>query len=135
METTINIFQHSSDFKEFKQGETIFSQGDVGDVMYVVQEGTVDIVRDGVSIDTVQMGQVFGEIALLKKAPRSASAIAKTDCKLVPVDARRFLFLIDNNRQFALAIMRALCERLIAADARLTAALQENSIVSETPSA
>lgn len=121
MDNTISIFQHSTDTVEFHQGATIFNQGDTGEVMYVVQEGSIDIIRDGVKIDTVTTGEVFGEMALIRKAPRSAAAVADTDCRLVPVNARRFLFMIDNNREFALAIMRALCERVLITDARLAA--------------
>lgn len=121
VDTTINIFQHSKDSVEFKEGDVIFKQDDPGDVMYVIQEGIVNLFRDGLKSDEVHPGQVFGEMALIRKAPRSDTAIAQTDLRVVPVNARRFLFLIDNNRQFALGIMRALCERIIETDKKLAA--------------
>ena len=127
MDSTINIFQHSKDSIEFKKGDVIFNQGDPGDVMYVIQEGIVDVFRDGVKIDEVHPGRVFGEMALIRKAPRSGTIIAQTDLRVVPVNARKFLFLIDNNRQFALGIMRALCERIIETDGKLAAHYEEKS--------
>lgn len=110
--TKIHIFDRSTDFKEFKAGDVIFSKGDEATNMYVVIEGEVEIdVLDGL-VEHVEKGSFFGEMALITDEPRSATVYAKTDCKIVPVDERRFLFMLQETPGFSLLIMRVLVERL-----------------------
>lgn len=80
--------------------------------MYAVVEGQVDIFVNGKLVETVEKGGIFGEMALIDAENRTATAVAKTDAKLVPVDERRFLFLIQQTPNFALHVMRVLSERL-----------------------
>jgi CRP-like cAMP-binding protein len=96
----------------FAPGDIIFSAGDAGDQMFVVRSGEVDIERDGKVIETLSAGGVFGEMALIDGAPRSATARAKTACELVPINERTFLFLVHETPFFAIAVMRTLAERL-----------------------
>lgn len=111
MNTKINLFQNSTNSIEFKAGDMILQQGECGDTMYIIAEGRVEIDRNGVYIDTLEAGQIFGEIAVLESIERVASATAKTDCRLIPIDAKTFLYLIDHNRSFVLDVMRVLAER------------------------
>jgi CRP/FNR family transcriptional regulator, cyclic AMP receptor protein len=110
MNTQINLFHRNSGIA-FKEGEIIFRQGDDGDSMYIIVEGEVDILYNGHHVDTLRVGQLFGEMALLRSVGRVASAAARTDCRLVPLDMRTFLHLIDHNRHFVLDVMRVLAER------------------------
>jgi CRP-like cAMP-binding protein/predicted MFS family arabinose efflux permease len=57
-------------------GEPVFSQGDIGDRFYVVDEGTVQVLVDGDHVRDLGPGDVFGEIALLRDVPRTASIFA-----------------------------------------------------------
>lgn len=93
-------------------GKIIFAQGDPGDVMYVVLEGQAQIMIDGKLVETVRPGGILGEMALIDAAPRSATAIAKTQCVLVPIDEKRFADLIQRRPEFALHVMRVLANRL-----------------------
>lgn len=110
--TTVNLFRHSTDAKALSAGEVIFSAGDPGDVMYVVQEGEVDIVLGDRVIDSIGPGGIIGEMALIDSRPRSATALARTDCRLVPIDEKRFAFLVQQTPNFALTVMRLMVERL-----------------------
>jgi CRP-like cAMP-binding protein len=75
-------------------------------------EGLVEVqVKDKV-IGTFQPIEVFGEMAVIDPAPRSATVTAKTNCKLAPINQKRFLFLIQQKPQFAIHIMRMLVERI-----------------------
>jgi len=65
-------------------------------------------------LDTLPERSIFGEMALIDNAPRSATAIAATDVKLVPVGEKQFLFLVSRTPHFALNVMRALARRLRA---------------------
>ena len=127
---TTRLFEHSADAKPVSAGTTIFRVGDERDFLYAVVEGKVDIVingrivvfDNGHIVETVEPGGIFGEMALIGKDKRTATAVAKTDGRIVPVDERRFLFLIQQTPNFALHVMAVLAERLRQMDRRLAAA-------------
>jgi CRP/FNR family cyclic AMP-dependent transcriptional regulator len=102
-----------------KPGELIFEQGERGDVMYVVAEGKVDIMIDGKIIDSAGPDSVVGEMALIDLNPRSASAIARTRCSLIPLDEQSFTMLVAKQPEFALTVMRVLVKRLRRMDSQL----------------
>ena len=106
------LFEHASDAKPVAAGTTIFNAGDERDYMYAVLDGQVDIVVNGRVVETVESGGIFGEMALISKDQRTATAVARTDATVVEVDERRFLFLIQQTPNFALHVMRVLSERL-----------------------
>jgi CRP-like cAMP-binding protein len=110
--TTIDLFKHTPDFRTVKAGEVVFNAGDKGDFMYVVQEGTVEIILNGQHIEDIGPGGIFGEMALIDSHPRSASAIAKTDAHIVPIDEKRFNFMVQQTPFFALHVMKITVERL-----------------------
>jgi CRP/FNR family cyclic AMP-dependent transcriptional regulator len=99
---------------EFKAGEVIFREGDAASEFFVIQSGKVDIRLGNRSLGTLSDHDIFGEMALIDAAPRSATAIAATDVKLVPVGEKQFLFLVSCTPHFALNIMRVLARRLRA---------------------
>ncbi|NYE36980.1 MFS family permease [Nocardioides cavernae] len=72
-------------------GAQVFAQGDVGDRYYVVESGAADVVGDGRVVATLGPGEGFGEIALLRAAPRSATVRARTGVRLRTLDAHHFL--------------------------------------------
>jgi len=98
--------------KEFKAGEVIFKEGDAATEFYVVQSGKVDIRLGNRLLGTVGERDIFGEMALIDAAPRSATAVAATDLRLVAVGERQFLFLVSQTPHFALNVMRTLARRL-----------------------
>jgi CRP/FNR family cyclic AMP-dependent transcriptional regulator len=100
--------------REFKAGEVIFREGDAASEFFVIQSGKVDIRLGNRSLGTLSDHDIFGEMALIDAAPRSATAIAATDVKLVPVGEKQFLFLVSCTPHFALNIMRVLARRLRA---------------------
>src|SRR5580692_8362341 len=100
--------------REFKAGEVIFRAGDAASEFYVIQGGKVDIRLGNRLLGTLSDLDIFGEMALIDAAPRSATAIAATDVKLVPVGEKQFLFLVSRTPHFALNIMRVLARRLRA---------------------
>jgi CRP-like cAMP-binding protein len=109
----INIFNKSQDDAEsFEAGQIVFKEGDAGDAMYAVIDGTVDLVHGGRTVETVESGGILGEMALVDKSPRSASAIAATSARLVRVDERHFTFLVHEHPTFALQVMGIMAARL-----------------------
>jgi len=105
--------------KQFKAGDTIFKEGDPATELYVIQSGRVGIQTGNRLLDTLNPNTIFGEMALVDSAPRSASAIAVTDVTLVPVSEKQFLFLVSQTPFFALNVMRILARRLRASNKAL----------------
>jgi CRP-like cAMP-binding protein len=109
---TTELFRHESEPSSYRNGEIIFKEGDPGDCMYAVLEGTVEITRDGKLLEEIGPGGIFGEMALIDHRPRSGRAVAKTDCKTALVTEKRFYFLVQQTPNFSLHVMRVLTERL-----------------------
>jgi CRP-like cAMP-binding protein len=107
-----NLFRNTSDFDRFDAGATIFAKGDPGNSMYAIKDGEVDIVVGDTVLETLGPGSIFGELALIDSNTRSASARAKTACEIVPIDERRFTFLVQETPMFALQVMKVLAQRL-----------------------
>lgn len=78
----------------------------------MVVEGEVDIAVHGNIIGTIGPGSSLGEIGLVDKQPRTATAIARTDCRLELIDARRFQFMVQQTPFFALEMMATIVTRL-----------------------
>src|SRR5262245_53994364 len=116
---TIDLFNNEDGAAAFAAGQKIFNEGEKGEVMFVVVSGEVDLLVRGKLVESLGHGGVLGEMALIDSAPRSASAIAKTDCRLAPIDQRRFTFLVQQTPHFALQIMRVMANRLRRMDDRL----------------
>jgi hypothetical protein len=93
-------------------GTEIIRQGDVGDRLYVVDEGTFEIVRDGSAIATAGEGEHFGEIALLHDVPRTATVRATTDGAVWALDQEEFLATVTGVPQAASAAHAVSAERM-----------------------
>ena len=76
--------------KVFYAGQKIFKEGDRGDRAYLIQDGTVEIVKNGVPLATLAKGELFGEMALVDDQPRMASAVAATDVAVVIISRDTF---------------------------------------------
>ena len=105
--------------RDFKAGDVIFRQGDPAQELFIVQSGEVEIRLGNRVLETLPQYSIFGEMALIDTAPRSATAIAASDAKLAPVSEKQFLFLISNTPYFALNVMRVMARRLRAANTAL----------------
>ena len=106
------ILKSAANATPYTAGSTIFKKGDPGDSMFVVASGEVDIVVEGKVVDSLTEGDAFGEMALIDKQNRSADAVAKTDCEVIAIDEKRFLFMTDHTPRFALQVMRLVAARL-----------------------
>ena len=103
--------------KKVARGATIFSKDDPGTSLFVVCDGTVKISvpslegKDAV-FNLIGEGGIFGEIALLDGRPRTATAIAATNCHLMTIDRRDFVPLVRGHPELAIRIIEVLCARL-----------------------
>jgi CRP-like cAMP-binding protein len=114
----IKLLAGGDEVESYAAGQVIFQEGTVGECMYCVKAGLVEIVAGGRVLETLEPGHVFGEMALVDDQPRSATARAKTDCQVVPIDEKQFFFLVQQTPNFALQLMKVLSERLRRATSR-----------------
>ena len=110
-----DIFRNQ-DFQTFAAGDTIFRQGEPRTFMFVVNEGEVEIRIGNRVVEVVESGGIFGEMAMIDGEPRTATAVARVNSKLVPIDQKRFQFLIQQTPHFAIEVMRVLAGRLRRVD-------------------
>jgi len=101
-------------------GQPVFRVGDVGGVMYVLTEGSADVLIGGTIVEKANRGALFGEMGLIDQSEkRSATVIAGTDCTLVPVDLETFHVLVRRTPQFATYVMKTVVGRLRRMNAQL----------------
>lgn len=112
MGITLDVFRNETDGEAFPAGHVVFSEGDPGSALFVVLEGEVELRINGAVVETLGPGEPFGEMALIDHAPRVATAVAKTPCKLLAIPEKRFLFMVQQTPYFSLQIMRVMAERL-----------------------
>lgn len=113
------LFNAIEKYQSFAPGQTIFQEGESGDRMYLIAEGRVDILLGGQLLETVESGSILGELALIDNKPRSATAIARTTCRLAPIDQPHFLSLIQHTPLFAIQVMRVMADRLRRANRQI----------------
>jgi hypothetical protein len=101
-----------ADVRHVEAGETVFEQGDVGDAFYVVVQGAIKISRGGTHLATLGSREGFGEMAILDRDTRSATATASEDTTLLRLDRDSFDRVVEQNPVVARGIYRVLTERL-----------------------
>lgn len=107
------ILKNEGEKQSFSVGDVIFTDGDANNgYMYTVLDGEIELLKQGSVLETVGVGGVFGEMAILDHEPRSATAIAKTGCRLAAISEVRFKALVAEHPKFALGMMKLLTERL-----------------------
>ena len=107
------LFENAGPGERFGAGDVIFSQGDPGDVLYVIRSGTVTLTLDGQTVETLGENSMFGEMALINADwHRSTTATATTDVELVPVDLKLFRHLVAHTPFFAETVMKVMADRL-----------------------
>lgn len=99
------------------RGATIFYKGDPGTCLFAVYHGVVQLaaaLAEGKStvFNQIGRGDIFGEIALLDGQPRTADALALTDCKLLIIERRDFLPLLRSVPELTIKLLELLCARL-----------------------
>ena len=104
--------------EEYEQGILIFKEGEIGDCMYIIHKGEVNIHKGGTTLAILMEKEVFGELSLLDAEVRSASATTHTDCVLFRIEQEPFYELIDNRPEVARGFIKILCQRLRAQNER-----------------
>jgi CRP-like cAMP-binding protein len=114
--------------EQVSAGETIVIQDTVGESLYLIVNGTVDIIKDRRKVAVLPAGQCFGEMSLLDSSPRSATVVAATDVLLLRIDREEFFKLLSEQPEIAYGIIVVLTRRLRDANEHLT----ENKVLTDT---
>jgi CRP-like cAMP-binding protein len=124
---TDSLFMNAPDHVDIPAGHVVYAEGDTGDHMYGIVEGTVTLAKGPTVIAVLGPGDVFGERALIDHLPRNVTAVAGSDTTLAEIDRRLFLFLVHESPTFALGIMGALAGRLRAYDEMVARTAEETA--------
>ena len=111
-------------------GKVIFNENQVGDRMYIIQEGSVRISKliDGKPhiLAVLGKGEFFGEMAIVNQVKRTATATAAGTVRVLAFDRNGFLSMVSNNARIALNIIDKLCRRLQAANSQIQHLVRRN---------
>jgi CRP-like cAMP-binding protein len=118
---TLQLFRNAPEVIAVAAGKHIFRIGEAAKVMYLIIEGEVDLMLGDTVVETAGEGVFIGEMALIDDELRSASARARSDCRVFPIDEARFQSLVKETPFFALQVMKTLARRLRKMDARIGA--------------
>ncbi|MFP4114839.1 MAG: Crp/Fnr family transcriptional regulator [Spirochaetota bacterium] len=114
----------------FDAGKVIFREGDQGDHMYIIQGGQVSISKNvggrEHELIVLEKGDFFGEMAIVSRIARTATATAITPTQLLAFDRQGFMGMIEKNAKIALNIIDKLCRRLQNANNQIQLMFQHN---------
>ena len=96
----------------FAEGRKIMREGQAGINMYIVLEGRVTITINDNIVEKLVPGGVFGEMALVDQSPRTASAIARTECALLSINREALIGLVKYDQSIGMAMMRCVAARI-----------------------
>ncbi len=125
----LEFFKLGGSLEQFPAGKQIFAENDKtgglfskGARIYLLLDGDVMLTRGGKPLDLVPPGEIFGEMAAIAEAPRSATAIAHKNCRVLSLDEKQFQSALQKMPEFALMLMSVMAQRLRRGVARLAAA-------------
>lgn len=109
--------------KVYGDGEAIVRQGEIGDCMYVIQTGQAEVIQgkegNEVRLAVLEEGDVFGEMALFERMPRSATVRALGDVRVLTIDKKTFLRRVHEDPSLAFRILQKMSYRIRELDTEL----------------
>ena len=109
-------FRPNENMRSYSKDAMIFSEGEPGDELYIIQKGSVKIAKvvndSEVLLAVLKAGDIFGEMSLLESKPRAAGAVAYEDCQLMAVNRVNFEQMIKTQPQMIARLTTLLAERI-----------------------
>jgi CRP-like cAMP-binding protein len=106
-----------ADERTLDAGTELIREGEPGSEFYVVVEGEVDVRRGKRRVARLGAGRFVGESALLSRSPRTATVVATTPLRVLAIEGRDFVELLDSMPELWLKVARALADRVDADEA------------------
>jgi CRP-like cAMP-binding protein len=107
----------------YSDGEIIFKEGDIGEAMYVIQSGAINITKKAASgeviIATLKSEEIFGEMALFDRLPRSASAKAYGEARILSIDKQKLFSSISRDPTLVFKLLDSMSRRIRKIDEQL----------------
>jgi CRP-like cAMP-binding protein len=79
-------------------GGIVFNEDEIGDCMFIVQSGVIDMKIGDTVIETIGPNEALGFMSMIDDKPRSSTAVARENCELLQIDGRTFRFMVDECR-------------------------------------
>ena len=118
--------------KTYGDREVIVRQGEIGDCMFAILEGQVEIIQEtgGGDIRVAIMGEgdIFGEIAIFENEIRSATVRALGEARLLTIDKRTFLSRVQEDPSLAFKLVRTMCRRIRELSAELAVLKRDGAL-------
>lgn len=105
--------------REYADGEVICRQGEPGDRMFVIQSGRAVVEMDEVFVTELKAGDLFGEMAIVERRPRSATVRADGPARVLTLDKRAFLRQVHEDPSLAYRILETMSRRVRRLDSEL----------------
>jgi CRP-like cAMP-binding protein len=112
------LIEHVAKEVDFPAGHVILDEGEVGLAFYLIVRGKVAVLSKGRKTAELGPGQIFGEIALLDRLPRTAACRALTDVTLLELKQRDFDKVLKKSPNITRKLLTAMATRLREADAK-----------------
>jgi len=108
----------------YSDGEIIFKEGETGNVMYVLQSGKVKITKktasENITLAILESGEIFGEMALFDRLPRSATATALGNTRVLHIDKKKLFSTISRDPTLVFKVIETMSQRIRRLDEELT---------------
>jgi CRP/FNR family transcriptional regulator, cyclic AMP receptor protein len=118
--------------RTIQKSEVLFRKGDVGSSMFIVEEGSIEICvqsaqdQEDIGVSTINRGGFFGELALISGLPRTASAKAMEDCRLLEMWREEFIEFLSTRPVVAISMIGEIGKRLQATNELVTSMASRN---------
>jgi CRP/FNR family cyclic AMP-dependent transcriptional regulator len=130
----IDLFRNSRKIRKIASGQTLFRQGEVGTEMFVVLEGSADILVGKTIVEIVRPGGIVGEMALIDDEVRSATVVTRTACELVALSTADYDRLLHERPDFGRYVLKIVVQRLRRMNQGLAAAEIANEVMATSHS-
>ena len=135
-DATLQVLAEKISSRTLKKDEKLFQKGDVGDSLFMIDEGYLDIVTEdkqggALILNQCGPGETIGEMSLFDEEPRSASVIAQTDAHVLALKQDAFFELLDENPETAQTLIRSISSRLRFATTYIEKAIEWSGRIAE----
>ena len=120
----MNVIEHFKNARAvhtLPAGTVIFRSGEKGDVMFLLLEGSANVLIGETVVEIAEAGTLLGEMALVDSKERSATVVTRTQCRMVRIGIAEFDLLVHETPAFSRYVMKIMAERLRRMNENLSA--------------